>query len=402
MNITKTFEFCGYPNNFRQLKPKVLTFGFNCVILLFERSVMTMNNSYIANLLPLDISAIDQTVFLDELIDATAKLEVYKEKIRDSKLDSSWFLPTLQQAEALSSSKLEGTQATIDGVLINQVVPNEKDQNLNEVRNYYIATVNGYDYLKRHDFSDEFFYKMHETLMIGNVRKPSIIGDYRKNQNYIGKNNPEHSIAFVPPAPEDVPDLMKNLIDYINKPTDNFRPLVRIAIIHAQFETIHPFTDGNGRVGRMLIPMYLFFQKQIELPCFFISEALEKDKMRYYTLLNDTRYKNDWNSWIKFFLSTVASQCDKYIGIIGQINSLYEKHLETAKTLARSSNIVDIINSLFANPVTTAKTIAEQTKLPLTSINRYLNMLVENKILFTNNKARNRTYFYYDLLEILR
>ncbi len=361
-----------------------------------------MNNSYIANLLPLDVSAIDQIVFLDELIDATAKLEVYKEKIRDSKLDSSWFLPTLQQAEALSSSKLEGTQATIDGVLINQVVPNEKDQNLNEVRNYYIATVNGYDYLKRHDFSDEFFYKMHETLMLGNVRKPSIVGDYRKRQNYIGKNNPEHSITFVPPAPEDVPDLMKNLIDYINKPTDNFRPLVRIAIIHAQFETIHPFTDGNGRVGRMLIPMYLFFQKQIELPCFFISEALEKDKMRYYTLLNDTRYKNDWNSWIKFFLSTVASQCDKYIEIIGQINVLYEKHLEVAKKLARSSNIVDIVNSLYANPVTTAKTIAEQTKLPLTSINRYLNMLVENKILFTNNKARNRTYFYYDLLEILR
>ena len=152
----------------------------------------------------------------------------------------------------------------------------------------------------------------------------------------------------------------------------------------------------------MLIPMYLFFQKQIELPCFFISEALERDKMRYYSLLNDIRYKNAWNEWIKFFLVTVTKQCDKYINIISSINDLYDRHLNIARDLARSSNIVDVINTLYQYPIITAKQLEQNTEIPLTSINRYLNTLVENKILYTDKRSRNRTYYYYDLLDILR
>jgi Fic family protein len=361
-----------------------------------------MCESYNPVLLPVGEPFIDRSYFFDELIDATAKLEVYKEKIRDSKLDSSWFMPTLQQKEALASSMLEGTQATLDGVLINQVAPNDKDKNLNEVRNYYSATVQGYDSLRKRDFSHEFFWDIHSALMQGNVRKPKVIGAYRSEQNYIGKNDSSHAITFVPPAPERVHDLMTNLIDYMNAPTDRFRPLVRTAIIHAQFETIHPFMDGNGRVGRMLIPMYLFSQKQIDLPCFFISEALERDKMRYYTLLNNIRYENDWNEWIKFFLTTVEKQCDKYIKIISDIGTLYERHLSAACDLARSSNIVEVINALYRYPVVSGKRIAELTGIPQTSVNRYLTLLVENKILYSDNKKKNRTYFYYDLLDILR
>ena len=361
-----------------------------------------MNGSYEASLLPLQAGVIDQTYFLDELIDATAKLEVYKEKILDSKLDSSWFMPTLQQKEALASSSMEGTQATLDGVLINQVAPDSKNKNLNEVQNYYLATARGYDTLRRHDFSNDFFLDIHAALMEGNVRKPKVIGAYRTEQNYIGMNDASHAVTFIPPAPEKVVPLMDNLIDYINNPKDNFRPLVRSAIIHAQFETIHPFMDGNGRVGRMLIPMYLFSQKQISLPCFFISEALERDKLRYYNLLNNIRYEGEWNEWIKFFLATVAKQCDKYIGIISQINNLYEKHLSIATDLARSSNIVGVINALYQYPVASGKQIADAAGAPQTSVNRYLSMLVDNRILYTDNKRKNRTYYYYELLDILR
>ena len=106
-----------------------------------------MKNEYIIRELPFESNLINQAYFFEELIDASAKLEVYKEKLKDSKVASSWFMPTLQQKEALASSMLEGTQATLDGVLINEVAPNEKDRNLNEVKNYYIATVMGYDYL---------------------------------------------------------------------------------------------------------------------------------------------------------------------------------------------------------------------------------------------------------------
>ncbi len=361
-----------------------------------------MQKSYVAEELPIRDNLINQEYFMNELIDATSKLEVYKSKVKDSKVDSSWFLPTLQQKEALDSSKLEGTQATLDGVLINQVAPNEKDKNLNEVDNYYTATVTGYNYLYTQPFTNEFFYIIHKELMAGNVRKPSLIGKYRETQNYIGMNDGSHAIIYVPPEAKYVPSLMNNLIQYMNEKSDKYRPLVQTAIIHAQFETIHPFLDGNGRVGRMLIPMYLYAQHQIELPCFFISEALESDKIRYYTLLNNIRFKHDWNEWIRFFLNKVTQQCDKYIHIIENINSLYDTHMKIACDLSRSSNMVDIIDSLYKHPVTNVKRLEKDTGISSANINRYLNLLVDNKILYTDGKSRNRTYFYLDLIDIIR
>ena len=139
-----------------------------------------MEKAYEAKLLPLSNDLIDYTYFLDELIDATTKLEVYKEKVADSKLGSEWFLPTLQQKEALESSKLEGTQATLDGVLTHQAEPTNDDVNINEVINYNRATLKGIHILNREKFSNDFFCEMHAALMEGNVRKPEVIGKYRK------------------------------------------------------------------------------------------------------------------------------------------------------------------------------------------------------------------------------
>lgn len=383
-----------------QLKPKMMTSGFNTDILNME--VVGMKNSFVADRLPLKNESVDCNYFLDELIDASAKLEVYKEKIADSKLDSSWFMPTLQHKEALASSQLEGTQATLDGVLINQISQDKEDIHINEVINYYDASEKGMYILNREKFSNEFFFEMHKILMEGNVRKPKIIGKYRNEQNYIGKNNKMHDITFVPPKAEEVPNLMDNLISYINNPSDSFRPLVRIAIIHAQFETIHPFMDGNGRVGRMLIPLYLYYSRQIELPCFFISEALEHDKLRYYTLLNNIRINNDWNEWIKFFLGTVKKQCDKYISIVTEINKLYEKQIAIACKYTKSSNVVPIVDMFYQYPIISAKKLVETTGVPLTSINRLLKMMVDEKLIITDGKQRNKNYINYGLLEIIR
>nr|WP_027871321.1 Fic family protein [[Eubacterium] cellulosolvens] len=361
-----------------------------------------MKGVYEASYLPLVNGCINYNYFFDELIDATARLEVYKEKLVDSKLSSKWFMPTLQQKEALESSKLEGTQATLDGVLSNQAMPTELDENINEVINYWKATSRGMNILSREEFSNEFFKEIHTVLMDGNVRKPQIIGEYRTEQNYIGKNDISHEITFIPPAPEKVPGLMDNLISYINNPDDTYKPLVRTAIVHAQFETIHPFMDGNGRVGRMLIPFYLYYTRQIELPCFFISEALEHDKFRYYTLLNGIREKNDWNEWIKFFLETVTRQCGKYITIVGEINKLYERHFTIVSKLSKSSTALTVMNMLYEHPITTAKKIVEQTRLPMTSVNRLLNAMVDAKILITDGRQRNKKYIYYGLLDIIR
>ena len=361
-----------------------------------------MKTSYKAKMLPLTNDCVDYMYFIDELIDATSKLEVYKEKVIDSKLDVKWFMPTLQQKEALASSLMEGTQGTLDGVLTNQIAPDNEDQNLNEVSNYFSASEFGMNRLDRTKFSNDFFTEIHSILMAGNVRKPSVVGKYRTEQNYIGKNNPEHTITYVPPCPEDVIFLMDNLVSYINNPADAYKPLVRTAIIHAQFETIHPFMDGNGRVGRMLIPLYMYFTKQITVPCFFISEALEHDKIRYYTLLNNIRQNNDWNEWIKFFLATVAKQCDKYISIVSEINRMHDEHLNIACEFTKTSNVLPIINMLYRYPITTAKQIVEETGLPLTSVNRVLNKMIDAKILITDGKQRNRKYIYYGLLDLIR
>lgn len=363
----------------------------------------SQKRAFIPLSLPLGFEHIKPEVFFDSLIDATAQLAVYKEKINDSKLDQHWFLPTLQQKEALASSMLEGTQATLDGVLINQVINDEKDTNLVEIFHYNAAAIMGYNYLSRSKMSKEFILEIHKILMSGKARRQSKeIGVFRTQQNYIGKVGGSHEITYTPPVFEKVPELIDNLIAYMLDPNDSLRPLVRTAIIHAQFETIHPFLDGNGRVGRILIPLYLYSCGQIDMPCFFVSEALERDKMKYYTLLNNIREKAQWSEWINFFLQIVTSQCKKYIRIISDINRLYDAHLTKASQLVRSNQMTEIIDLLFRFPVINANTIAKETKIPPATINRYLNTLVQAEILYTDNKSRNRTFFYYDLLNIIR
>lgn len=388
---------------------KNLTFDSISGIIMYKKQrkksfeMKQMGQAFHPSMLPIDSELIKTDIFLDELIDASTSLEVYKEKIKDSKLDRAWFLPTLQQKEALASSMIEGTQATLDGVLVNRVVPDKKDVDIQEVLNYDAATEYGYRYLKRGDFDKEFILDLHKILLSGKVRKQTDqIGEFRTHQNYVGTMGRKREITYTPPEPEMVEKLIDNLIEYIEKPKDNYRSLVRIAIIHAQFETIHPFMDGNGRVGRILIPLYLYYVEQIDMPCFFVSEALERDKLKYYTLLNNIRNKNEWSEWIKFFLVTVKNQCDKYIRMISDINLLYEKDLEKASGLVRTGNMRTLINLLYKYPIVNSSTIAQCSNIPSATINRYLNVLVDADILYTDDKSRNRTYFYYDLLNILR
>ena len=357
--------------------------------------------AYKAALLPDAYGSLDYSYFMDELIDATAALEVYVEKINFSKVDSNWILPIIQNKEALASSLLEGTQATLDGVLINQVVPNTEDKNLNEIVNYLKASSIGYQRLKRGDFDNELFLEMHRVLLSGGVRRNTdTIGEYRTTQNYIGKNDGE--LVYTPPKPDKVPALMNNLIAYINSEDIKTRPLIRVAIIHAQLETIHPFGDGNGRVGRILIPLYLYAKGQIPMPYFFISEALEREKHKYYKLLMDIRTSNRWNEWIKFFLETVAKQCRKYIRIFNQINDLYEKTVRQTCNLINSPNAVRIVDAMFKYPIFDSKIMQEETGISSTTINRYLNILLKNNILYTDGKQRNRLFFFYDLVALIR
>ncbi|SDK39862.1 Fic family protein [Halanaerobium congolense] len=343
--------------------------------------------------------------FYNELINASTNVGKYQIMLKKSKVNEYFLITPFSLQEAVQSSKIEGTQVTFDEVLEFDIDKNEKNNDAQEVLNYYDALNYGKRALEKYPISTRLFKKLHEILMSNGVRGQNRApGEYRSIQNFIGPEGCTLKTAtFVPPQPQLVDSYMSNLENYINNPNDNLQSLVRIAIIHAQFETIHPFLDGNGRIGRILIPLYLYDVNLINSPNLFISEVLEKDKHKYYRLLNGTRKEgNGWDEWIKFFLQSVNKQVLKNIDLIEEIDNLYELDLENAMNLINSTNLVDLIKAMFQKPIFNVKTISSLTGIPDTTCRRYLNTLEEEKVIFSDNKKRNRKYYYYNLLDLLR
>lgn len=359
---------------------------------------------FIPETLPLSEVRINPLAFLNELIDANKVIGQYQVMLKHSKINSNLLIHPLMMNEAVQSTKIEGTQVTLDEVLEVQALTRENNQDIQEVFNYSSALIEGKKLLHSIPISTRFFKTLHRVLLSNAVRGSNRSpGDYRRTQNFIGPEGCTMKTAtFVPPEPQIVDDCMSNLETYINDTEDSTNHLVRIAIIHAQFETIHPFLDGNGRIGRILIPLYLYEKKVIDYPNIFISETLEKDKHRYYRYLNDVRFKNGWNQWITFFLQSVHTQAKMNIAFIENINTLYEKDLNHASQLISSNNVRKIVDIMFQHPVFTAKMMTEMTGISDTSCRRYLNILEEDGLIFSNDKIRGKTYYYYNLLDKLR
>ncbi|SDC42184.1 MULTISPECIES: Fic family protein [unclassified Candidatus Frackibacter] len=353
--------------------------------------------------LPID-DYINPLEFYDELISANTNVGKYEVMLKKSKINKDFLITPLSLQEAVQSTKIEGTQITFDEVLEFDIDKKEKNDDAQEVLNYYEALQYGKRALSRLPISTRMFKELHQILLSGGVRGESRApGEYRSIQNFIGPEGCTMKTAtFVPPEPQLVDDCMSNLEKYINEPNDDLHPLVRIAIIHAQFETIHPFLDGNGRIGRILIPLYLYDVSLIDFPNLFISETLEKDKYKYYRLLNGTRKKENWDEWIKFFLESINKQALKNINNIEEIDKLYEKDLEKTMDLINSTNVVDLIKSMFQRPIFNVKMISSLAGIPDSTCRRYLSILEEEQIIYSDNKMRNRKYYYYNLLDLLR
>ena len=372
-----------------------------------------MKKPYVPFSLPID-NLINVNEFINELIEANKLIGVYQMLLSKTKIDTNLLLTPITLQEAIQSTKIEGTQITLDDMLEYQADESNKNTDINEVINYSMALRTGVDLLKRIPISSRLIKEMHKILLSGEVRGNSRNpGEFRGIQNFIGPQGCTiQNASYIPPEPQLVPDCISNLEKYINEPTDNLNDLIRIAIIHAQFETIHPFLDGNGRIGRILIPLYLYDRKLINSPNFFISESLEKDKFKYYKLLNDTRVVNSeisneiasqrWNDWIKFFINAMIIQANKNIVLIEQIDNLYNKTLDNCKNLINSNKLIDIVNLMFDKPIFTKKKITEKVDIPSSTLGLYLNKLEEKQIIYSDGKARNKKYYFYDLINILR
>ncbi len=375
-----------------------------------------MKKPYVPFDLPLN-ELVDVNYFLNELIDAATYLTLYDKCLAKSKLDPSLLMGHISLKEAVQSTRIEGTQATLSDMLEHNADEKIINTDILEVLNYSKALSIGESMLRDFPISVRFIKRLHSTLLEGNVRgKNRNPGELRSIQNFIGPSGCTiNNATFIPPEPQLVPEYMSNLEKYINEPEDNLNELIRIAIIHAQFETIHPFLDGNGRIGRILIRIYLYDKSVLKRPKFFLSESLEKDKFKYYKLLNDVRVsisednyesdfgvaKKNWCEWIKFFLEAVTTQSQKNIDLIERIDTLYEDTIDSLRKVIVSDRVIDIARFMLKNPIFTKKKMSEELGYPVSTVGNYLSKLENENIIFSDGRVRNKKYYLYSLIEIL-
>lgn len=360
-----------------------------------------MLKPFVAENIEAAFDCIDKSTFIDELVDSVSRFKVYSAILKRSVARESC-LTLMYIKESLHSSRMEGTHTSLESSLEKTTLDDDTDKDVNEVRNYSAATKYGCDYLMRTGaFTHEMLLEMHRILLGGNVhRTTDSIGRYRCEQNFI-QNEDSREITFVPPEAKCVKPLMDNLVSFMNHPASGERNLVNAAVIHAQFETIHPFADGNGRLGRMLIPLFLFKVQEVEMPWLFLSEAIEREKFRYYKMLNDVRANGAWNEWIKFFLGIVNRQCVKYEGNVQKIEELYESSQEKVSRISSSRLLKHVFACFFRNPIQNSRSIERETGLSNTTVNRLLDRLTASNIVFADNRKRGNLYYFYDLIELL-
>lgn len=339
--------------------------------------------------------------FINNLADASKYLGILEAKISAYKFNRI-LIPMLHKKEAVSSMYIEGTQTTISDVLENEINPKEENKKIAiEVNNHTRALLYGVDSLRMEGFTHSLIQDIHKIMMTDLLKNEliSTLGKYKKYDNRIV--NSVGTVIFTPPPASETKKYMDELIEFMNDSNDNIHPLVKAALIHSQFESIHPFSDGNGRVGRILVSLYLFKSNVINFPFFYISEAISQDKTIYYNMLTNSRTGN-YNEWIRYFLCKIVIQTKKHIGYIDSLDDLYKKTKKKVQKCINSPKFDDIITYIFTHPVLNGEKLAEALSVSQGQAIRYLNVLESQHILFGDDKKRNRTFYFAELIDLSR
>jgi Fic family protein len=254
--------------------------------------------------------------------------------------------------EATLSSKIEGTQTNVEESFLREAeVAYEKRNDWEEVQNYIKAMNQAVEMLKQLPFSSRLIRKTHKTLLTGVRGATKQPGEFRKSQNWIGGATLNDAI-FVPPVHTTIGSLMSDLERFANDEFNHLPDLLKIGIIHYQFETIHPFLDGNGRVGRLLITLYLVNKNILKQPVLYLSDFFEKHRMLYYDNLMRVRLKNDLVQWLKFFLTGIIETAQKGVSTLDAILQLKNEVETEIKSLkGRSDDALIILNFLYTHPI---------------------------------------------------
>lgn len=301
--------------------------------------------------------------------------------------------------EALLSSQIEGTQSTLVEMFQNENTLDVKVDIL-EVKNYLKALNYGIDQIKNTGLplSSRLLRQCHAILM-NNVRggeSEKTPGEYRRSQNYIGGKNPSTAI-YVPPKEDKIEELMSDLEKYIHH--GKLPDVIKLALIHYQFETIHPFLDGNGRIGRLLISLFLIDKNIIEQPTLYLSLYLKKYKSEYYELLTSIRERNQITKWFEFFLKGIITICKQIITITKKIIALKEN---LSKTI-NNENEHKLLDLLFQNPTLEINSVVKNLNVSKATANKLVNNFVNKGLLFQINESKRYKRFlfkpYMDIIE---
>jgi len=317
------------------------------------------------------------------------------------------FIAMYTKKEALLSSQIEGTQASLEGLLAFEagLKPKEDIHEIKKVINYEKALNYGFDRLRKDDFpmSLSLVKEIHHILLKGTRGTSRMFVVFRRSQNWIGPPGVTINDAiFIPPPPNQVGELMLNLNIFMHR-TDSIPPLVKIGLIHAQFETIHPFLDGNGRIGRLLITFYLYWKGILTRPLLYLSYYLKKYRGKYYDYLMKIRLEGDWLGWLKFFLQGVAeisleaaSSAKEIIGLKDTLSK------ELLRKKIGGAQAIKLLDMLFEKPLISVSDVVLKFKISRQAATQLVNKFSEAGILNeVSGKKRYRKYLFVDYIKII-
>lgn len=318
--------------------------------------------------------------------------------------DVDFFIKMHVVKEGTKSSRIEGTQTNIDeAIQKEEFIQPEKRDDWQEVQNYVEAMNTAITELQQLPLSNRLLKNAHKIILQGVRGKHKQPGEFRISQNWIGGNSLADA-KFIPPHQEGVLEYMSDLEQFIHSDKTNLPHLIKIAILHYQFETIHPFLDGNGRIGRLLITLYLVSTGLLVKPTLYLSDFFEKNKEHYYDNLTIVRTKDDLVQWLKFFLEgirvTAESSIQTFKEIIALRASVENKIIQLGKKQMLAKNVLQY---LYSQPITDMQSIAIAANVSVTSISRLLNDFIRLGILVEiTGFKRNRIFAFEQYLKLFR
>ncbi|MYG26845.1 MAG: Fic family protein [Boseongicola sp. SB0677_bin_26] len=319
--------------------------------------------------------------------------------------DQTLFLYTYVRKEAVLSSQIEGTQSSLSDLLLFEMeeVPGVPLDEVVEVSNYVAALEHGLRRLREgFPLSNRLLREIHGVLLSRGRGSEKTPGEFRRSQNWIGGSRPSNA-DFVPPPHRVVPDCMADLERFLHAREDGLPLLLRAGLAHVQFETIHPFLDGNGRVGRLLVTLLLCQAGVLREPLLYLSLYLKQHRERYYNLLNHVRQSGDWEEWLAFFLEGVRVTATGAVDVAQQIARMFqENHNRIQRTGRRAGSAIRVHEALKERPVLPLSEVCKKTTLAFPTATRAMELLVEHGIAREiTGKRRDRLFVYDRYLAIL-